>query len=80
MTVEEILLNIDIQCNYEIVVYDSERQGRFKLEKCPFSKSLEVQYMYTENGIIFFEIHEWLLFTSYQVKNRDITFLNPQRI
>lgn len=81
MTVSEILNNIEVQGEYAIVYYDSQKQQRFKLEKCVFSESLEVQYMYVENGVLFFEIHEWLLFSSYQVKNRgDIAFLNPQKI
>ena len=80
MTVSEILCNIEVQGEYVIVVYDSEKQQRFKLEKCVFSKSLEVQYMYVENGVLFFEVHEWILFSNFQVNNRNIAFLNPQRI
>ena len=59
MTTREILNNIEIQVEYVLVYYDSEKEQRFKLEECPFSHSIEIKYMYIENGTLFFELDEW---------------------
>lgn len=70
--------NIEIQSDYEIVYYDSEKEQRFKLDKCIRTKSIKIDYIYIENGIIFFEINEWHLM--YDTDNRNIDFLNPTKI
>ena len=80
MTTSEILNNIDIQVEYVLVYYDSEKEQRFKLEECPFSHSIKINYMYIENGTLFFELDEWHLFSDPIIQNRNIDFLNPQKI
>lgn len=79
MTVLDIENNdVAIQSEYEIVYYDREKNQRFKLEKCIFTKSIEIDSIYVENGIMFFEINEWHLM--YNHENRNIEFLNPTKI
>ena len=80
MTTSEILNNIDIQVEYVLVYYDSEKEQRFKLEECPFSRSIKINYMYIENETLFFELDEWHLFSDPITKDRNIDFLNPQKI
>ena len=79
MSVEEILNQIDLQSEYVIVYYDSEKQQRFKLEKCLFSKTVAIRFMYVENDILIFELDEWHLFSDSITKNRDISFLHPRK-
>ena len=70
--------NIEIQSDYEIVYYDSEKEQRFKLDKCIRTKSIKIDYIYEENGTIYFEINEWHLMCG--IDNRNIDFLNPIKI
>lgn len=78
MNILDIENNIEIQSDYEIVYYDSEKEQRFKLEKCTRSKSIKIDYIYNENGTIFFELNEGHLM--YDTDNRNIDFLNPIKI
>ena len=78
MNLLEIENDVEIQSEYEIVYYDREKNQRFKLEKCIFTKSIKIDYIYIENGTIFFEINEWHLM--YNHENRNIEFLNPTKI
>ena len=82
MTVNDILNNIDIQNEYVIVYYDSEKEQRVKLEECTFSRTIEIRYMYVEKDILFFELDEDHLFSGVDriTANRDIVFLNPTKI
>ena len=79
MTVQDILNQIEIQSEYVIVIYDYEKEERLKLEECPFTKSIEIRYMYVEDDTIFFELDEHHLYSDEGTKN-GIEFLNPKKI
>ena len=78
MNLLDIENNVEIQSEYEIVYYDSKKEQRFKLDKCIRTKSIKIDYIYIENGTIFFEINEWHLM--YDTDEREIGFLNPTKI
>lgn len=78
MNLLEIENDVEIQSEYEIVYYDSKKEQRFKLDKCIRTKSIKIDYIYIENGTIFFEINEWHLM--YDTDEREIGFLNPTKI
>ena len=80
MTVQDILNQIDIQNEYVLVYYDSEDNQRYKLDKCPFTMSIKVDYMYIVDNTIFFELNEDHLLADKRIINRKITFLNPTQI
>lgn len=79
MTVRDILNQIHIQTEYVIVIYDFGKCERLKLDKCPFTESIEIRYMYVENDTIFFELDEDHLFMDKRTKH-GIAFLHPTKI
>ena len=79
MTVQDILNQIEIQGEYVIVIYDFEKCERLKLDECPFTKSIQIRYMYVENDTIFFELDEYHLYADKRTEN-GISFLNPTKI
>lgn len=56
MTVQDILDQIDIQCQCHVVYYDEEKNERVEILDEEKMLNSRIQYMYSEDDEIYFEV------------------------